>query len=99
MSPTPPPHLSPPQPSPPAAAESSVKMVFEPHPTPRIVGALAEKEVTRVACGQNHTIAVCSDGGVWTWGNGGYGRLGHRVQAVSGWGCCGRLGLGYGCRW
>eukprot|EP00887_Chlorella_sp_A99_P000240 scaffold13.g240.t1 len=62
-------------------ADSSVKMVFEPNPVPRIVGALAEKTVTRVACGQNHTIAVCSDGGVWTWGFGGYGRLGHKVQA------------------
>lgn len=34
----------------------------------------------QVACGYNHTIAVCSDGGVWTWGFGGYGRLGHKVQ-------------------
>lgn len=23
---------------------------------------------------------MCSDGGVWTWGFGGYGRLGHKVQ-------------------
>lgn len=36
--------------------------------------------VTRVACGHNHTVALCSDGGVWTWGFGGFGRLGHKVQ-------------------
>ena len=62
------------------ASDSSVKMVFDPQPTPRMIAALAEKTVTRVACGHNHTIAVCSDGGVWTWGFGGYGRLGHKVQ-------------------
>lgn len=62
------------------AADSSVKMVFDPQPTPTKIEALAEKTVTQVACGHNHTIAVCSDGGVWTWGFGGYGRLGHKVQ-------------------
>lgn len=62
------------------AADSSVKIVFEPQYTPRIVSTLAEKTVTRVACGHNHTVAVASDGGVWTWGFGGYGRLGHKVQ-------------------
>ncbi|KAI3430646.1 hypothetical protein D9Q98_005239 [Chlorella vulgaris] len=62
------------------AADSSVKMVFEPQPQPRLIASLAEKTVTQVACGYNHTIAVCSDGGVWTWGFGGYGRLGHKVQ-------------------
>lgn len=36
----------------------------------------------QVAVGYNHTIAVASDGGVWTWGFGGYGRLGHKVQQV-----------------
>ena len=34
--------------------------------------------------GYNHTIAVANDGGVWTWGFGGYGRLGHKVQQVGG---------------
>jgi len=118
------------------AADSSVKMVFEPQPQPRIVAALNEKTVTQastactavgaalycasvpllgtwgplqmlnrgqcipqcipacqlmllryhqplqIAVGYNHTVAVASDGGVWTWGFGGYGRLGHKVQQV-----------------
>lgn len=29
---------------------------------------------TQVGCGQNHTIAVTSEGFAYTWGNGGYGR-------------------------
>ncbi|KAL6766701.1 hypothetical protein ACKKBG_A37020 [Auxenochlorella protothecoides x Auxenochlorella symbiontica] len=62
------------------AADSSVKIVFQPQYTPKLITALAEKDVTRLACGQNHSVAVASDGGVWTWGFGGYGRLGHRVQ-------------------
>ena len=61
-------------------SDSSIKMVFDPQPTPRRIETLAEKTVTRVACGQNHTVCVCSDGSVYTWGFGGYGRLGHKVQ-------------------
>mmetsp|Transcript_7464 Transcript_7464/g.8614 ORF Transcript_7464/g.8614 Transcript_7464/m.8614 type:complete len:570 (-) Transcript_7464:147-1856(-) len=33
-----------------------------------------------VACGNAHTCAVSSTGKVYTWGNGGYGRLGHNNQ-------------------
>ena len=62
------------------ASDSSVKMVFEAQPVPRIIRALEDKVVTRVACGNNHTVCVCADGGVWTWGCGDYGRLGHKVQ-------------------
>lgn len=62
------------------ASDSSVKMVFDPQPVPKKIESLAEKKVTQLACGHNHSIAVCSDGGVWTWGFGGYGRLGHKVQ-------------------
>ena len=53
------------------AADSSVKMVFDPQPEPTKIAALEGKTVTQVACGHNHTICVCSDGGVWTWGFGG----------------------------
>ena len=61
-------------------SDSSVKMVFEPQPIPKLIAVLAEKTITQLACGHNHTVVVASDGGVWTWGFGGYGRLGHKVQ-------------------
>jgi alpha-tubulin suppressor-like RCC1 family protein len=32
-----------------------------------------------IACGANHTCLLEQDGEVYTWGFGGYGRLGHRV--------------------
>mmetsp|Transcript_4294 Transcript_4294/g.9316 ORF Transcript_4294/g.9316 Transcript_4294/m.9316 type:complete len:473 (+) Transcript_4294:148-1566(+) len=61
--------------------DSSIAMAYEPQPTPKLVaGALAGKSVTRIACGQNHSVAVDTEGAAYTWGFGGYGRLGHRVQ-------------------
>ncbi|KAJ9516765.1 hypothetical protein QJQ45_027175, partial [Haematococcus lacustris] len=60
--------------------DSSIAMVNEPQPTPKLIPALASKTVTRVACGTNHSIAVDDAGACYTWGNGGYGRLGHKVQ-------------------
>ena len=41
--------------------------------TPRQIGTLAGRKVTKVACGHNHTVAVDSLGKIWTWGFGGYG--------------------------
>ncbi|KAG1659452.1 hypothetical protein FOA52_007922 [Chlamydomonas sp. UWO 241] len=61
--------------------DSSISMAYESQPTPKIVkGVLATKIVSRIACGPNHTIAVDTEGSCYSWGNGGYGRLGHRVQ-------------------
>ena len=45
---------------------------------PRPVQALSEKPaVVDVACGLGHTIALLANGEVYSWGNGGNGRLGH----------------------
>ncbi|CAM6093379.1 unnamed protein product [Calypogeia fissa] len=60
--------------------EGSVKLVYEPQPRPRHIAKLAKSTVTKVACGNNHTVAVDSEGRVYTWGFGGYGRLGHKEQ-------------------
>ncbi|KAL2346262.1 hypothetical protein Fmac_000262 [Flemingia macrophylla] len=60
--------------------DSSVRLVYEPQPRPRAITALAGETIVKVACGTNHTVAVDKNGFVYTWGFGGYGRLGHREQ-------------------
>ncbi|CAI5506124.1 unnamed protein product [Closterium sp. Naga37s-1] len=62
------------------AKDSAVKLVYAPQPTPRAVAALAGREMCKLACGINHTVAVDSKGFVFTWGFGGFGRLGHKKQ-------------------
>lgn len=60
--------------------DSSVKLAYEAQPRPRAIASLAGETIVKVACGANHTVAVDSNGYVYTWGFGGYGRLGHREQ-------------------
>lgn len=61
---------------------SSIKIVYEPQPHPRRVTAngFGERKIVKVRCGHNHTVCFDDAGKIWTWGNGGYGRLGHKVQ-------------------
>lgn len=47
----------------------------------RVIGFGAgegEVKVKQIACGTNHTLALDENGKVWSWGFGGYGRLGHK---------------------
>ncbi|GLT69153.1 hypothetical protein SLA2020_413290 [Shorea laevis] len=60
--------------------DSSVRLAYEAQPRPRAIAALSGETIVKVACGTNHTVAVDKDGYVYTWGFGGYGRLGHREQ-------------------
>ncbi|DBA81433.1 TPA: hypothetical protein ACH3X1_007220 [Trebouxia sp. C0004] len=60
--------------------EASVKLMYAPQPQPRQIQALSQFTVTKVACGQNHTLALTQEGQAFSWGNGGYGRLGHVKQ-------------------
>ncbi|KAL6511833.1 hypothetical protein OROGR_021430 [Orobanche gracilis] len=60
--------------------DSSVKLAYEAQPRPRAIASLAEETIVKVACGTNHSVAVDKNGHVYTWGYGGYGRLGHREQ-------------------
>lgn len=64
--------------------DSSIKMMHEPQglpmPVVRIPGTVAN-----VACGTCHTVCVTTEGACYTWGNGGYGRLGHKVQQDEFW--------------
>ena len=67
------------------------ELAYEPQPTPmRVVTANKDSnfgfyirrgaEITNLACGHNHCVCTDANGKIWTWGNGGYGRLGHKVQ-------------------
>uniref|UniRef100_A0A2P2LUK6 Protein RCC2 homolog n=4 Tax=Rhizophora mucronata TaxID=61149 RepID=A0A2P2LUK6_RHIMU len=60
--------------------DSSVRLAYEAQPRPRAITSLSGEIIVKVACGTNHTVAVDSNGYVYTWGFGGYGRLGHREQ-------------------
>jgi len=64
------------------SSASSIKIVYEPQPHPRRVTAngFGERKIIKSAAGVNHVVCFDSLGKVWTWGNGGYGRLGHKVQ-------------------
>jgi hypothetical protein len=44
---------------------------------PRLIEALNRKAIKQVSAGFFHSMVLTSEGGVWTWGNGGYGKLGH----------------------
>lgn len=62
------------------AKDTSIKLCYEPQHTPRLAKALEGKTITRITCGQQHSLAIDDAGAAYTWGNGGYGRLGHKVQ-------------------
>ena len=49
----------------------------EPQLLPKKVEALAGQRVVAVSAGVCHSLAITADGGVWSWGFGGQGRLGH----------------------
>ena len=61
---------------------SSIKIVYEPQPHPKrvVANGFGERKIVKLACGTNHVACFDDAGKIWTWGNGGYGRLGHRVQ-------------------
>lgn len=42
-------------------------------------GGLARRRISSVALGQDHSIAVCSQGEVFTWGSNRYGQLGYAL--------------------
>ena len=42
-----------------------------------MITGLAGKQVVQIACGSSHSAAVTSEGELYTWGRGTYGRLGH----------------------
>lgn len=47
-------------------------------------GALAHKRVASVALGQNHTLALSSEGEIFSWGSNGCGQLGYALPKAPG---------------
>ncbi|KAI1625164.1 hypothetical protein EDD37DRAFT_628999 [Exophiala viscosa] len=45
-------------------------------------GGLAKRHISAIALGQDHTVAVCSQGEVYTWGSNRYGQLGYSLPEV-----------------
>eukprot|EP00201_Polytomella_parva_P011934 CAMPEP_0175059402 /NCGR_PEP_ID=MMETSP0052_2-20121109/12413_1 /TAXON_ID=51329 ORGANISM="Polytomella parva, Strain SAG 63-3" /NCGR_SAMPLE_ID=MMETSP0052_2 /ASSEMBLY_ACC=CAM_ASM_000194 /LENGTH=477 /DNA_ID=CAMNT_0016324949 /DNA_START=27 /DNA_END=1457 /DNA_ORIENTATION=- len=62
------------------AKDSSIQIVFEAVSTPKLVQHIASQNVIRIASGQQHCMALDDGGNLFSWGNGGYGRLGHKIQ-------------------
>jgi len=52
------------------------KTAYDVHSDPTPVRGLEGKKITQIACGQQHTVALDSDGVVYVWGYNGYCRLG-----------------------
>ena len=49
-------------------------------PLPKKVEAFAGRRVVTVSAGTGHNLALTADGAVWSWGDGGRGKLGHGDQ-------------------
>ncbi len=47
-------------------------------PTPIQINVLKNFKIKNVACGDAHTLALCFDGQVFSWGGAGCGQLGHQ---------------------
>jgi len=65
------------------SAISRLYLGYTAQATPQKVLKLADKTSIAVACGASHCVAVTDDGTCYTWGNGDYGKLGHRTQDAS----------------
>lgn len=50
---------------------ASIKIVYEPQPTPKAIATLAGANVVAIAAGHNHALAVDDTGFAYAWGNGG----------------------------
>ncbi|KAL2717183.1 E3 ubiquitin-protein ligase HERC2 [Vespula squamosa] len=49
---------------------------------PRLIETLKSKRIRDIACGSGHSAAIASNGELYTWGLGEYGRLGHGDTAT-----------------
>jgi len=49
---------------------------------PRVVKALLDHKIVDIACGSHHSVALTSDGLIFTWGSSEYGQLGGETDAL-----------------
>eukprot|EP00298_Acanthocystis_sp_HF-20_P012413 c19874_g1_i1.p1 GENE.c19874_g1_i1~~c19874_g1_i1.p1 ORF type:complete len:923 (+),score=410.30 c19874_g1_i1:48-2816(+) len=49
----------------------------DPQRTPKMIPGLHDQDIIQIECGHRHTVALSSEGSVFTWGHGGSGQLGH----------------------
>ncbi|KAJ8128782.1 hypothetical protein O1611_g4851 [Lasiodiplodia mahajangana] len=54
--------------------DENTKLSFVP-----VQGGLSDKKVTAVALGQNHTLAITSEGELWSWGSNSHSQLGYTL--------------------
>jgi len=50
---------------------ASIKIAYEPQPTPKVITTLAGCNIVTMAAGHNHAVAVDDTGLAYAWGNGG----------------------------
>ena len=56
-----------------------------PHPTPYLIPFPSTIFVKSISCGGEHSAVGALDGSFWTWGRGGFGRLGHGNNTKDVW--------------
>ena len=48
---------------------------------PNLLIKMDNPKISAISCGRHHTLAVCDNGNVLSWGSGKYGKLGNRSES------------------
>ena len=52
----------------PRPVAASVKLMYQPQPTPEAIKAFKDASVVNFACGHNHVVALDDQKRAWSWG-------------------------------
>ncbi len=47
---------------------ASVKLMYQPQPTPEVIKAFKDTSIRAFSCGYNHVVALDTDKQAWSWG-------------------------------